>query len=73
MPVIFKFESTASNGLHAFAGDRAGSMLPERHGPWKQKGTVRPQDAIPHRLDRGAIETAIDEHGYQMWRIKKAP
>jgi hypothetical protein len=69
MRVIYKFAST--NGLYAFAGDRAGSRLPKRHGPWKSTGNIQPLEEIPHGFDRGAIEAAIDEHGFQMWRIKK--
>ena len=71
MNVIYKFASTAPNGLFAFAGDRAGTQLPEKHGPWKSAGTIQARESIPHRLDRNVIEQAISEQGYQMWRLKK--
>ena len=71
MSTIYKFSSTAPNGLFAFAGDRAGSQLPENHGPWKPDGALEAREPIPYRLDRAAIEQAISEHGYQMWRMKK--
>lgn len=71
MPTIFRFASGAPNSLFAFAGDRMGSSLPARHGPWKSEGNIGPREAIPHQLDRKHIEDAIDEHGYQLWRMKK--
>jgi hypothetical protein len=71
MPVIFKFASSATDGLFAFTGDRLGAKLPKKHGPWVSKGNVKPQQPIPHRLDRGTVESAIEERGYQMWRMKK--
>jgi hypothetical protein len=71
MPVIYKFSSSVTNGLFAFAGDADGSMLPEKHGPWETKGGIRPGEPIPHRLDRETVERAIDDHGFQLWRMKK--
>jgi len=68
---IYTFASEAPNRLFAFTGDRSGSTLPEQHGPWKSIGDIGPRDEVPHRLDRRHIEQAIDEHGYQMWRMKK--
>lgn len=73
MTVIYQFASESPGSLFAFAGDRDGARLPKRHGPWKPAGTIHSFQAIPHHLDRAAIEQAIDEHGYQMWRFKKAP
>ncbi len=35
--------------------------------------TVRPNQEIPHSLDRKTIESAIGDHGYQLWRLKKQP
>ena len=32
---IFLFESQTRDGLHAFAGDIAGTRLPDRVGPWR--------------------------------------
>jgi hypothetical protein len=69
---IYTFASDAASRLFAFAGDRAGSSLPEQHGPWKSAGEIGPNDEIDYGLDRKRIEHAIGEHGYQMWRIKRA-
>jgi hypothetical protein len=72
MPVrIYQFASEIRTGLNAFAGDLAGSKLPERHGPWTATGNIRPNQALPHRLDRTKVEASIDTLGYQMWRLKK--
>ena len=73
MAVIYKFSSGATAGLFAFAGDQAGTLLPGKHAPWVRSGMVRPGQTIPHKLDRDVIERAIDDHGYQMWRMKKQP
>src|SRR5882757_1836971 len=73
MPVIYRFSSSVTTGLFAFAGDAEGSMLPEKHGPWETKGGIRPGEPIPHRLDRETVERAIDDHGFQLWRMKKHP
>jgi hypothetical protein len=72
MNAIYTFASSSRQGLFAFAGDRTGTKLPERHGPWVRTGRVQPDEPPPHRLDRASIEDAIDQQGYQMWRIKKA-
>lgn len=69
---IYAFASDAPSRLFAFAGDRAGSSLPEQHGPWKSAGEIGPDDEVQHGLDRKQIEQAIREHGYQMWRMKTA-
>jgi hypothetical protein len=69
---IYAFASEAPSGLRAFAGDRAGSCLPEQHGPWKSIGEIGPRERIQHGLDRKRIEQAILERGYQMWRMKTA-
>jgi hypothetical protein len=71
MSKIYTFASDAPSHLFAFAADQTGSSLPEQHGPWKSTGNIGPRDAIPHKFDRHAIEQAINEHGYQMWRMKK--
>jgi hypothetical protein len=67
---IFIFTSEASNGLRAFAGDPAGSKLPRQHGPWHATGVIRDDKAPPHSFSRAAIEKAIDETGFQLWRMK---
>jgi len=70
---IYTFASEAPSRLFAFAGDRAGSSLPAQHGPWKSVGELGRNEQIQHGLDRRQVEQAICEHGYQMWRMKKAP
>ena len=70
--VIYVFESVGREGLCAFAGDRTGSSLPARHGPWKQLANISRREGLPHALDRKVVEEAIAEHGFQMWRVKKA-
>lgn len=72
MSVIHTFTSSNGSGLWAFAGDADGSRLPERHGPWKRMGTVQPNRDLPHKLDRSTVETAIETHGFQMWRQRAA-
>lgn len=71
MATIYKFESSGRANLFAFAGDRSGSKLPERHGPWRPTGNVKASAPLPHRLDRDTVEQAIGEQGFQLWRIKK--
>ncbi len=67
---IFMFKSEATGELRAFAGDSAGSKLPQQLGPWHAIGVIRPDKDPPHNLPRAAIEKAIDGSGYQLWRIK---
>jgi hypothetical protein len=71
---LFIFRSDASQELRAFAGDREGSKLPPRHGPWRITGVVRPENDPPHNLARSTIEAAIANEGFQLWRMsaKKA-
>lgn len=69
---IYTFASDAPSRLFAFAGDRGGSSLPEQHGPWQSVGEIAPDEEMQHGLDREQVEQAICEHGYQMWRMKKA-
>ncbi len=67
---IFMFKSEAKSDLRAFAGDSAGSKLPRQHGPWHAVGVIRPEKDPPHNLSRDAIEKAIEETGFQLWRMK---
>ena len=67
---IFMFRSEAYRELRAFAGDRDGSRLPPRHGPWRVTGVVRAENDPPHNLARGTIEAAIANEGFQLWRMK---
>jgi hypothetical protein len=71
---IYIFKSETRKGLRAFAGDPAGSKLPENHGPWSITGVVAEEKAPPHNLSRELIEQAIADEGFQLWRLsKKAP
>ena len=66
---IYIFKSETRRGLRAFAGDPAGSKLPQQHGPWTAVGVVRPEAEPPHRFSRVSIERAIDGDGFQLWRL----
>jgi len=59
---IFVFESQTRQGLNAFAGDIAGSRLPERVGPWRLISGSPSGSAL--------IERAIGSTGFQLWRLK---
>ena len=67
---IYMFKSETREELRAFAGDLAGSKLPQRHGPWTVTGVVAPDRAAPHKFSRAAIEKAIDVEGFQLWRLR---
>jgi hypothetical protein len=67
---IYMFKSAGSAALRAFAGDSAGSKLPQKHGPWHATGVIREDKDPPYRFPRSAIEKAIDEAGFQLWRMK---
>ena len=68
---IFVFKSETKEGLHAFAADLAGSQLPAQFKPWRATGAIAPDGAFTYKLSRKAIEAAIREHGYQLWRVKR--
>ncbi len=72
MSVIHTFSSTSGSGLQAFTDDPEGRCLPDRHGPWKHVGRVPAGRDLPHGLDRGTVETAIEARGFQMWRVRKS-
>jgi hypothetical protein len=67
---IYIFRSDANSELRAFAGDAAGSKLPEQFGPWHADGVVGPGKSPPHKLPRAVIETAVATQGFQLWRTK---
>jgi len=67
---LYIFRSDANGELRAFAGDLAGSKLPERFRPWHAIGAVAPDAAPPYRLSREGIEKAIGAQGFQLWRLK---
>ena len=66
---IYIFKSETRKELRAFAGDLAGSKLPQQHGPWTVTGVVRPEGNPPHKFSRVAIERAINAEGFQLWRL----
>jgi hypothetical protein len=67
---IYIFKSEAKSELRAFAGDAEGSRLPDQFRPWHAVGVIRPDRAPPHNLPRAAIEKAIEDAGFQLWRVK---
>jgi hypothetical protein len=70
---IFVFKSGAREGLHAFADDMAGFKLPDQFKPWSATGSIAPDGNFPYKnLSRDAIETAIRDQGYQLYRVKKS-
>jgi hypothetical protein len=71
---IYIFRSGLKKELQAFAGDAAGSRLPDQFGPWHAVGVVRPDKNPPHNLPKDKIQKAIKINGFQLWRMKpKAP
>ena len=68
---IYIFKSETKRKLRAFAGDLAGTKLPQNHGPWTATGVIGPEKAPPHNFSRDAIEEAIDTEGFQLWRLRK--
>jgi hypothetical protein len=69
---IYIFRSESKRELCAFAGDVSGSQLPERFGPWRATGVIKPERKPPHNLPREQIESAISDEGFQLWRMKSA-
>jgi hypothetical protein len=67
---IFVFKSESNANLRAFAGDLDGSRLPDRLGPWNAVGSIAANGEPPHQLSRVQIEKAINEQGFQLWRMK---
>lgn len=71
---IYIFRSDVKKELQAFAGDAAGTRLPDQFGPWHAIGVVRPDKDPPCNLPRDEIQKAIKVNGFQLWRMKpKAP
>lgn len=68
---FFIFKSDANPDLRAFGGDLAGTRLPAQFSPWHAVGAVAPDRAPPHNLSRDVIETAINDCGFQLWRMSK--
>lgn len=68
---IFVFKSEANPELRAFGGDLIGSRLPSQFKPWRAIGAIGPDSDFPYNLARSAVEAAIADSGYQLWRVKK--
>jgi hypothetical protein len=68
---LFIFKSEASPDLRAFGDDLVGSRLPVQFKPWRAIGAVAPDREPPHKLSRDVIEAAINDRGYQLWRVSK--
>lgn len=68
---IFIFKSDTSPDLRAFGGDLVGTRLPNQFSPWRAIGAIAPDRNPPHNLSREAIERAIKERGFQLWRLSK--
>ena len=45
---IYIFKSEGKSELRAFAGDVAGSKLPDQFRPWQAVGVVSAGKALPH-------------------------
>jgi hypothetical protein len=70
---IFVFKSGAREGLHAFAQDMSGFRLPAQFKPWSATGSIAPDGNFPYKnLSRDAIEAAIRDQGYQLYRVKRS-
>jgi len=67
---IYIFKSEANNELRAFAGDLSGTKLPGQFRPWHAVGVIAPDKSPPHHLSRDDIEKAINEQGFQLWRMR---
>ena len=67
---LYMFRSETRKDLRAFAGDAAGSKLPDQFRPWRAVGVVAEDRSPPHRSSRERIETAIKETGFQLWRTR---
>jgi hypothetical protein len=70
--LIFIFKSEANPNLRAFGGDLVGSGLPSQFKPWRAMGAVAPNERPPYNLPRDVIEKAIENQGFQLFRLSKA-
>jgi hypothetical protein len=68
---LFIFKSEADPSLGAFSGELAGLQLPGQFAPWRAVGAVAPGGDPPHKLSRDVIEAAINERGFQLFRLSK--
>jgi hypothetical protein len=68
---LYIFKSETSRDLRAFAADEIGSSLPGNHAPWTVMGVVSADALPPHNLSRETIEQAIENEGFQLWRLNR--
>jgi len=68
---IFIFKSEVKPDLRAFGGDLAGIKLPGQFKPWRAVGAIVPNQDPPYKIARDAIEKAINECGFQLFRLEK--
>jgi hypothetical protein len=64
------FKSQSNNELRAFSNDPGGRPLPSQFAPWHAIGVVAADKDPPHKMNRGVIEQAITEKGFQLFRFK---
>jgi hypothetical protein len=69
---IFVFKSDMNTNLRAFAADRDVSKLPTQFRPWHAIGSIAPDKDPPYQFSREQIEEAINDQGFQLWRMKTA-
>lgn len=69
---IFMFRSGAQRELQAFTDEPSGNKLPGKFSPWSATGVIRADSDPPHNLSRATIESAINEQGFQLWRLKSS-
>ncbi len=67
---LYIFKSEVNGAIRAFAGDIAGTRLPDQFKPWHAVGVVRADGDPPFELSREVIEKAINTRGFQLWRMK---
>jgi hypothetical protein len=67
---IYLYRSAKTEGLFCFSTDPKPDSLPQKLSPWRRFGLVKPNEMLPHGLDRETIMPGIQEHGYQMYRRK---
>jgi hypothetical protein len=70
--LIYLYRSMKTKGLFCFSTDPAPDSLPQSLSPWRRHGLVKPNEKLPHGLERAAIAPSINEHGYQLYRRKPA-
>jgi hypothetical protein len=68
---IFIFKSEKNPDLRAFGDDLAGIKLPSQFKPWRAVGAIAPNQELPYKMARDDIEKAINECGFQLFRLKK--